>query len=84
LRADKKNLTIAPNKSSVTLFTPDPPQFKYHPQVFYKGCLLPLNKNLKNLGINFEPQLIYSIHSGIQAPRASGRKQIMKAVYGYS
>ena len=80
--ADRKNLVIAPSKSSVTLFTPDPAQYKFHPQVFYKGTLLPLNQKPKNLGCNLDPQLIYSNHTSIQAPRASGREQIMKAVCG--
>lgn len=30
--ADDKHLTIAPEKSSVTLFTPDPHQSKHHPR----------------------------------------------------
>jgi hypothetical protein len=45
---------------------------------------LPLNKKPKNLGSNLNPQLIFSYHTSIQAPRASGREQIMKAVSGSS
>jgi hypothetical protein len=42
--ANSKDLSIAPNKSSITLFTPDPAQGKFHPQVLYKGNVIPLNK----------------------------------------
>jgi hypothetical protein len=64
----------------MTLFTPDPAQYNFHPQVFYKGTLLPLNQKPKNLGCNLDPQFIFSNHTSIQAPRASGR--LMKAVSG--
>jgi hypothetical protein len=57
--ADSKNLVIAPSKFSVTLFTPDPNQYNFHPQVFYKGTLLPLNQKPKNLGCNLDPQFIF-------------------------
>jgi hypothetical protein len=49
--ADSKNLTIAPEKSSITLFTPDSHQASHHPQVFYKGNLIPLDRNPKWLGL---------------------------------
>jgi hypothetical protein len=48
--ASDKNLTIAPNKSSVTLFTPDRAQTQSHPQAFLDSVLNPLNKNPKILG----------------------------------
>jgi hypothetical protein len=49
--ADRKNLSIAPNNSAVILFTPNPAQAKHHPQVLYKGEIIPLVKYLKILGI---------------------------------
>ena len=58
--AEAKNLSIAPNKSNVVLFTPDPHQSKTHPQVFYKGALIPLNKALKILGVTFDTHLTFT------------------------
>jgi hypothetical protein len=52
--ADSKDLSIAPNKSSITLFTPDPAHGKFHPQVLYKGDVIPLNKYPKILGITWD------------------------------
>jgi hypothetical protein len=63
--ADSKNLVIAPEKSSVTLFTPDPHQHKTHPQVLYKGCLLSLVKNPKNLGITSDPSICYGMNASL-------------------
>jgi hypothetical protein len=43
--ADAKKLSIAPSTSSVLLLIPDPHQYKTHLQVFYKGDLIPMDKN---------------------------------------
>jgi hypothetical protein len=61
--ADEKNLTIAPHKSSVVLFTPDPHQTKTHPQVFYKGDLIPLDKKPKWLGNVVDTRITSSHHA---------------------
>jgi hypothetical protein len=71
------NLVLAPGKSSVTLFTPEPHQSRYHPQVFLDGILLPLNKNPRYLGV------IHNTHHNSSA-HASGRVQVMKALHGTS
>jgi hypothetical protein len=47
LWADRKKLKIAPEKSSIMLFTPDPHQANFHLQVCYKGEVIPLIKNPK-------------------------------------
>jgi hypothetical protein len=43
--AEAKNLKLAPEKSSITLFTPWTRQANYHPQVTLNGSILPMQKN---------------------------------------
>jgi hypothetical protein len=75
--ADSKNLSIAPEKSSITLSIPDLHQAKYHPQVFYKGQVIPLDRNPKWLGLIQEG---YSFHVSDLKVRLSPRHQIVKAL----
>jgi hypothetical protein len=49
------DIIIAPEKSTVTLFCPDPAQSDHHPQVFLDGVLVPLDKKPKYLGIMHHP-----------------------------
>ena len=42
---ERKELSIAPHKSSVTLFTPDTHQSQYHPHVKIHDSLLPLDRS---------------------------------------
>jgi hypothetical protein len=64
------------------LFTPDPHQHNTHLQVYYKGDLIPLNKNTKNLGSYFDPQICYNVNTSHAATKGNQRNQIMKAVSG--
>jgi hypothetical protein len=80
--ADSKNLVIAPNKSNVTLFTPDSHQHNTHLQVFYKGDLIALNKNPRNLGSYFDPQICYNVNAFHGATKVNQRNQIIKALSG--
>jgi hypothetical protein len=82
--ADSKDLSIAPNKSSIILFTPDPAKGKFHPQVLYKGDVIPLNKCPKILSITWDTQLTFSNHINDVVARASRRLQILKALAGTS
>jgi hypothetical protein len=82
--ADSKDLTIAPNKLSVTLFISDPAQHKHHLQVFYKAVLHPINMHVRALGFNLDPKVMLNIHSNIQASSGPKRNNIMKAVSGNS
>jgi hypothetical protein len=72
--ADKKNLKIAPDKSSITLYTPDPHQGKFHPQV------IPLNKYPKILGITWDTLLCFNHHIDDIVARASRCLQILKTL----
>jgi hypothetical protein len=63
--ADDENLKIAPDKSSITLFTPDRSQSKCHPQAILNGVPIPLKKNPKILGVTFDTFLNFYIISRI-------------------
>jgi hypothetical protein len=80
--ADATRLTIAPEKSSVLLLIPNPHQSKTQLQVYYKGSLIPLNKNPKYLGNIADTHLNSTPHGNEVQPRLDRRVQIMKAVGG--
>jgi hypothetical protein len=82
--ASRKNLSIAPNKSSVTLFTPDGRQSQCHPQAFLDDVLIPLKKNPKILGVTFDTFLNFSYHIKDIAVRLASLLQILKALAGTS
>jgi hypothetical protein len=77
-----KNLKISPEKSSVTLLTPDPHQTSYHPQVYLQGSLVPLAKTAKWLGINVDTKINSSYHVSDIIPKLSRCIKIMQALAG--
>jgi hypothetical protein len=78
--AESKNLKLAPDKSSITLFTPDPHQTNYHPQVFLNGKLVPLAKTPKWLGVVQDLKINSSHQVSDLIPRLTHRVQIMQAL----
>jgi hypothetical protein len=82
--AKDKNILISPNKSGVILFTPDQKQYHLHPQVFLDGKLIPLDKALKMLGINFDPKINFGTHNSVSCVKGNGRVPVMKALAGTS
>ena len=61
--ATEKRLLIAPEKSSISLFTPDKHQSNYHPQVFLAGNPLKLDKNPTILGVKFDTHYTFNSHA---------------------
>jgi hypothetical protein len=80
--AKKKELTIAPSKLSVTLFTPDKHQSNYCPVVTYEGVQVPLNTNIKYFGLNFNKHGTYSPHTGTIDTKIQSRHQLLKTTSG--
>ena len=60
--ADRKELSIAPHKSSVTLFTPDTHQSHLHPKVKIDDDVIPLNRTPKILGVTWDLHLTFGPH----------------------
>ena len=82
--ARENKLTVAPEKSSVTLFTPWTGQFNCHPSVTINNSPVPLDRNPKILGVIFDPLFTFSPHISSVSARATSRLQIMKAIAGTS
>ena len=73
---------LAPEKSSVTLFTSDTHQYGYHPLVFLDGALIPLEKNPKILGVTLDPLLTFGPHAKTVVDKVGARLKVLKALAG--
>ncbi|MCP4061384.1 MAG: hypothetical protein GY738_29760 [Pseudoalteromonas sp.] len=81
--ASSNGLSIAPNKSTVTLFTPDRRfQSNLHPQVKINGSTLPLEKTPKILGVTFDTFFTFSSHISTITSKLSSRLKILKCLAG--
>ena len=57
-------LSIAPDKCTITLFTPDKArQSRVHPQVFIGGISIPLDKNPRILGVHMDTHFNFGSHA---------------------
>ena len=78
--AGRKELSIAPHKSSVTLFTPDTHQSHLHPKVKIGDDVIPLNRTPKILGVTWYTHLTFAAHArdiiaqGVPAALGSARR----------
>ena len=61
--AEQNHLTIAPSKSSVTLFTPWTKQFNAQPRVTCQNTELPREKTPKILGVTLDPSFTFTPHA---------------------
>ena len=82
--ARANRLNIAPDKSSVTLFTPWTAQVGATPLITVDNSPVPTDKSPKILGVTFDPMLTFTPHVSDIAARASGRLQVLKALAGTS
>jgi ribosomal protein L34E len=80
--AKGKKLSIEPSKSQVMLFSSDPHQANYHPQVFINGGLVPLNKQLRILGIDQGKSACYNNQLGSSEVKSARRVPILKTLGG--
>ena len=80
--ADGKQLAIAPQKSSVTLFTSDTHQSDSTPQERIGDAGAPLNRTLKILGVTLDTHFTFGRHASDCVERASRALNVMKALAG--
>ena len=73
---------ISAPKSTVTLFTPETKQAKYHPNIKIAGSQLPLNRSPKILGVCLDTSLTFNVHCTQAATRVSNRNNVLKALAG--
>ena len=76
------SLLISAPKSTVTLFTPETKQAKYHPDIKIAGSQLPLNRSPKILGVHLDTSLTFNVHCTQAATRVSNRNNVLKALAG--
>jgi hypothetical protein len=53
--ARRKGLSISHEKSQVTFFSPNRKKSNVHPQIYYEGSLIRLERNPRNLGWDLDP-----------------------------
>ena len=56
------NLTLNPDKSTCTLFIPDPVEYKSHLELKINNTALPMATHTKVLCLTLDPKLTYSTH----------------------
>ena len=80
--AQRKELSIAPHKSSVTLFTPDTHQSHLHPKVKIGDDVIPLNRTPKILGVTWDTRLTFAAHARDISARSASSLRISKLLAG--
>ena len=73
---------MSPEKSTVTLFTPDTKEAKIHPEVKVQDKLVKLDKTPKLLGVTFDTMYSFSHHIKNTVSRAKKKINILKALAG--
>ena len=79
---EERELAVSPEKSTVTLFTPDTHEVNIHPQVKIKDKLVKLDKTPKLLGLTFDTMHYFSTHIKQTAAKAKKKVNILKALAG--
>ena len=81
---DERELLVAPEKSTVTLFSPDTKDYKIHPKVLISGELVALEHNPKLLGVTFDTMYTFSHHVTNTINKSKSKLNVLKAVAGSS
>jgi hypothetical protein len=73
-------LILNPDKSSYTLFTPDPAEYNTTLTLTINNIQIPTVKHPKILGITYDPKLNFSEHTKITKDKATKSINILKAL----
>ena len=79
---EERELEISPEKSTITLFTPDTHEANIHPIVKIKNKIVKLDQNPKILGIYFDKMHFFNHHATKTAAKANKKINILKALAG--
>ena len=79
---EERELLVSPEKSTVTLFTPDRRQGNIHPKIILKDKIIPLEKNPKLLGVIFDTFLTFSQHIKSSTDKFKSKANLMKSIAG--
>ena len=74
------NLILNPDKTTCTLFTPDPAEYSTPLELQIDNITLTMNINPKILGLTLDPKLTYTKH--IEIITTKGRKTIQIQIWG--
>ena len=80
--ANEKMLQVSAQKSTVTLFTPETQQGRFHPLIPLGGDILPLERNPKILGVTFDPHFHFHKQAEAIEKKAKQRLPLLKALTG--
>jgi hypothetical protein len=80
----ERDLVVSPEKSTVTLFTPDTHDFKIHPDVRINGEPVRLEKTPKLLGVVYDTMYTFSHHVTETVKKAKTKVNVLKALAGTS
>ena len=80
--SDLNGLSIAPHKSSITIFTPDKSQSNYYPNIHINGIPFPLDKTPKFLGVTYDTHFTFTPHVDNLVARVSSRLKLLKCLAG--
>ena len=73
--AGREELSIAPHKSLVTLFTPDTHQSPLQPKVKICDHVIPLNRTPKILGVTWNTHLTFAVRTPETSSQGAPRQQ---------
>ena len=73
---------MSTEKSTVTLFTPNTQEAKFHPAVFIKNKPVKLDRNPKLLGVHFETMQFFSSHATLTAAKAKKKVNVLNVMAG--
>jgi len=73
-------LTLNPDKSTATLFTPDKAEFRDNLSLTINNTTIPTIRNPKILGVTFDPQLTFSTHINTITEKAKKTNNILKSL----
>ena len=77
---EERSLQVSPEKSTITLFTPDTNQAKYKPVVHIKRKPVKLDTDPKVLGIHFNTMHTFTSHINKTATKAKKKLNVLKAL----
>jgi hypothetical protein len=80
--AKKKEISIALEKSSVTLFTPDKHQSNVCLDVSYEDLPISVKMTVKYLGVNSNKHWAFSPHADVTGSKIKSSAQLLKATSG--
>ena len=79
---EERELIVSPEKSTVTLFTPDTKEANIHPTIIVNNTAVKLEKNPKLLGITFDTIYTFTHHIKSTIAKAKNKINILKSLCG--